>query len=279
MAQRNRGSKMLTFSPDPQNELAYLKHLCSLQPGLRTLTPLALTRGHRPRGGRQPRDGRSRPAQPPGREADTVRRVKETIARNAFQPHVAAAELARGRARRFAFVMRRGQIRSCSRSVLSREMSAWLSAPARCRAGPQPTCSIRRARASLEALQEIMTASRVALDHPGVRAAIDDLSMPHQGGDAGLDVPSSRPHSMSHRQHRAARTLARCRRRPAKVRQGRDRRRLAGLADHAERIFGFNQSWPRISRLSVLRCSKGGQMTARNSFWPAVRQASDIVGL
>ena len=40
-----------------------------------------------------------------GVRPDTVRRVKETIARNAFQPHVAAAELARGRARRFAFVM------------------------------------------------------------------------------------------------------------------------------------------------------------------------------
>jgi LacI family transcriptional regulator len=28
---------------------------------------------------------------------DTVRRVKEAIERNSFQPHVAAAELARGR--------------------------------------------------------------------------------------------------------------------------------------------------------------------------------------
>src|SRR6266851_4906659 len=56
-----------------------------------------------------------------GVRPDTVRRVKETIERNAFQPHVAAAELARGRARRFAFVMPSGpnlfmqQIQSLSR--------------------------------------------------------------------------------------------------------------------------------------------------------------------
>ena len=41
----------------------------------------------------------------PGVRADTVRRVKEAIERNAFQPHVAAAELARSRARRLALVM------------------------------------------------------------------------------------------------------------------------------------------------------------------------------
>jgi len=33
----------------------------------------------------------------PGVRSDTARRVKEAIARNSFQPHVAAAELARGR--------------------------------------------------------------------------------------------------------------------------------------------------------------------------------------
>ncbi|MGY4301134.1 DNA-binding LacI/PurR family transcriptional regulator [Bradyrhizobium sp. i1.4.4] len=33
----------------------------------------------------------------PGVRPDTVRRVKATIERNAFQPHVAAAELARSR--------------------------------------------------------------------------------------------------------------------------------------------------------------------------------------
>src|SRR5437867_13228212 len=41
----------------------------------------------------------------PGVRPDTVRRVKEAIAGNAFQPHVAAARLPRGRARRLPLVM------------------------------------------------------------------------------------------------------------------------------------------------------------------------------
>src|SRR5437667_6501011 len=65
----------------------------------------------------------------PGVRPDTVRRVKEAIARNSFQPHVAAAELARGRARRFAFVMPSGPnpFMQQIQSYLG-EMSAWLAA-------------------------------------------------------------------------------------------------------------------------------------------------------
>src|SRR3954447_18830407 len=65
----------------------------------------------------------------PGVRADTVRRVRETIERNAFQPHVAAAELARGRARRFAFVMPSGPnpFMQQIHSYLG-QMSGWLSA-------------------------------------------------------------------------------------------------------------------------------------------------------
>src|SRR5215475_684908 len=65
----------------------------------------------------------------PGVRPDTVRRVKEAIERNAFQPHVAAAELARGRARRFAFVMPSGPnlFMQQIESYLG-EMSGWLSA-------------------------------------------------------------------------------------------------------------------------------------------------------
>src|SRR6476619_70027 len=65
----------------------------------------------------------------PGVRPDTVRRVKEAIERNAFQPHVAAAELARGRARRFTFVMPSGPnlFMQQIQSYLG-EMSGWLSA-------------------------------------------------------------------------------------------------------------------------------------------------------
>jgi len=66
----------------------------------------------------------------PGVRPDTVRRVKETIERNAFRPHVAAAELARGRARRFAFVMPSGPnlFMQQIQSYLG-EMSTWLFGP------------------------------------------------------------------------------------------------------------------------------------------------------
>ena len=65
----------------------------------------------------------------PGVRPDTVRRVKEAIERNAFQPHVAAAELARGRARRFAFVMPTGPNPFMQQiEAYLGEMSAWLSA-------------------------------------------------------------------------------------------------------------------------------------------------------
>src|ERR1043165_4342511 len=65
----------------------------------------------------------------PGVRPDTVRRVKDAIARNSFQPHVAAAELARGRARRFAFVMPSGPnpFMQQIQSDLG-EMTSWLSA-------------------------------------------------------------------------------------------------------------------------------------------------------
>ncbi|MGY3463956.1 AcrR family transcriptional regulator [Bradyrhizobium sp. LM6.11] len=64
----------------------------------------------------------------PGVRPDTVRRVKEAIERNAFQPHVAAAELARGRARRFAFVIPSGPNPFMQQiEAYLGEMSAWLS--------------------------------------------------------------------------------------------------------------------------------------------------------
>src|SRR6478752_4816382 len=65
----------------------------------------------------------------PGVRPDTVRRVREAIERNSFQPHVAAAELARGRVRRFAFVMPSGPnlFMQQIQDYLG-EMSGWLSA-------------------------------------------------------------------------------------------------------------------------------------------------------
>src|SRR5271157_3567149 len=65
----------------------------------------------------------------PGVREDTARRVRETIDRYGFQPSAAAAQLARGRSSRFAFVMPVGS-NVFMQSILGNvgEMSGWLGA-------------------------------------------------------------------------------------------------------------------------------------------------------
>src|SRR3954447_23299062 len=134
----------------------------------------------------------------PGVRADTVLRVKEAIDRKAFQPHVAAAELARGRARRFAFVMPSGPnpFMQQIQSYLG-EMSARLFAPG---LGVETVATDvfnhRVLAVSLEALSgDHDGVAVVALDHPAVRAAVNDLV---ETGTKVVtlvsDVPSSRRH-------------------------------------------------------------------------------------
>src|SRR5947208_4890919 len=199
----------------------------------------------------------------PGVRADTVRRVRETIERNAFQPHVAAAELARGRARRFAFVMPSGPNLFMQQiEAYLGEMSAWLSAR-RLNVEMIATDVFDPSvlAASLEALSgDYDGVAVVALDHPSVRAAINDLV------EAGTkivtlvsDVPSSRRHHYIGIDNIAAgRTAGALVGRLAGGRSG----KVAivagsqGLRDHAERIFGFNQvmasEFPELSVLPVL---------------------------
>src|SRR5437762_756613 len=134
----------------------------------------------------------------PGVRPDTVRRVKEAVERNAFQPHVAAAELARGRARRFAFVMPSGPnlFMQQIQSYLG-EMSAWLSA--RRLAVEMVATDVFDAAMLASKLESLAGdfdgVAVVALDHPSVRAAINDLV---DGGTKVVtlvsDVPSSRRH-------------------------------------------------------------------------------------
>jgi LacI family transcriptional regulator len=199
----------------------------------------------------------------PGVRPDTVRRVQETIARNAFQPHVAAAELARGRARRFAFVMPSGPNPFMQQiEAYLGEMSGWLAAR-RLNVEMVATDVFDPSvlAASLEALSgDYDGVAVVALDHPGVRAEINDLV------DAGTkvvtlvsDVPSSRRHHYVGIDNIAAgRTAGALVGRLVGERSG----KVAivagsqGLRDHAERIFGFNQvmtsEFPGLSVLPVL---------------------------
>jgi LacI family transcriptional regulator len=184
----------------------------------------------------------------PGVRPDTVRRVRDTLERHAFRPDVAASELARARIRRFAVVMPSGanpfmqQIQS-----QLREMSAWLAAR-RLAVDMVYTDVFDPAMlsAQLESLAgEVDGVAVVALDHPSVRAAINDLV------EAGTnvvtlvsDVPSSRrQHYVGIDNIAAGRTAGALVGRFVGSKPG----ALAiiagtqGLRDHAERIFGFTQ--------------------------------------
>jgi len=208
----------------------------------------------------------------PGVRADTARRVKDAIERNSFQPHVAAAELARGRARRFAFVMPSGAnlFMQQIQSYLG-EMSAWLSA--RRLAVEMLATDVFDASVLASMLESIAGdfdgVAVVALDHPGVRAAINDLV---DGGTKVVtlvsDVPSSRRHHYVGIDNIAAgRTAGALVGRLVGPRQG----KVAivagshGLRDHAERIFGFNQVMAtEFSQLDVLPVLEGRDDDSRS---------------
>ena len=113
-----------------------------------------------------------------GVREDTARRVRETIDRFAFHPSAAAAELARGRSSRFAFIMPEGanvfmQVIAANVS----NMSGWLSARRvsveTVKADVFNPAALASALDSLAGRYDGIAV--VALDHQSVRAAIDDL--------------------------------------------------------------------------------------------------------
>ncbi|GLR85635.1 LacI family DNA-binding transcriptional regulator [Bradyrhizobium iriomotense] len=229
----------------------------------------------------------------PGVRPDTVRRVKDAIERNSFQPHVAAAELARGRARRFAFVMPSGPnlFMQQIQSYLG-EMTAWLSA--RRLAVEMIATDVFDASVLASSLEELVGTydgiAVVALDHPGVRAAINDLV---DGGTKVVtlvsDVPSSRRHHYVGIDNIAAgRTAGALVGRLVGPRSDLSSGKVAivagsqGLRDHAERIFGFNQVMAsEFVELSVLPVLEGRDEDERS--WQLLARLlakhPDIVGL
>jgi LacI family transcriptional regulator len=202
---------------------------------------------------------------------------------------VAAAELARGRARRFAFVMPSGPNPFMQQiEAYLGEMSAWLSA--RRLSVEMVTTDVfdpSVLAASLEALSgDYDGVAVVALDHPGVRAAINDLV------EAGTkvvtlvsDVPSSRRHHYVGIDNIAAgRTAGALVGRLVGQKSG----KVAivagsqGLRDHAERIFGFNQVMAsEFPGLGVLPVLEGRDEDARSEQLLArlLGTHADIVGL
>ena len=225
----------------------------------------------------------------PGVRPDTVRRVKEAIKRNAFQPHVAAAELARGRARRFAFVMPSGPnlFMHQIQSYLG-EMSAWLTA--RRLVVEMIAADVFNPAVLATTLESLAGdfdgVAVVALDHPRVRAAINDLA---DGGTKVVtlvsDVPSSRrDHYVGIDNIAAGRTAGALVGRLVGSPQGKIAI-VAGsqaLRDHAERIFGFNQVMAsEFSQLDVMPVLEGRDEDERSEHLMTrlLNDHPDIVGL
>jgi LacI family transcriptional regulator len=225
----------------------------------------------------------------PGVRPGTVKRVKDTIERHEFRPFAAAADLARGRPHRFAVVMTAGsnlfmqQIR-CN----LREMNGWLSAR---RIAVEVIATdvfnpevLARTLDSLHGQFDGLAV--VALDHPSVRAAINDLV---DGGTKVVtlvsDVPSSRRHHYVGIDNIAAgRTAGALVGRLVGPRQG----KVAivagsqGLRDHAERIFGFNQVMAsEFSQLDVLPVLEGRDADERSEhlMMRLLSNQPDIAGL
>jgi LacI family transcriptional regulator len=207
-----------------------------------------------------------------GVRQETARRVQETIARHGFRPSAAGAELARGRSRRFAFVMPSGQ-NIFMDLILSQVagMSGWLAA--RRSAAETIRTDVFNPVALTQTLESLIGRydgiAVVALDHQSVRAAIDDLVA------AGTYVVtlvsdvsgSNRHHYVGIDNVAAGRTAGWLMGRFLGARSGKIGV-IAGsqsLRDHAERVFGFNQvlslEFPKLEVLNTLEGSDQDELS------------------
>ncbi|WP_170017506.1 LacI family DNA-binding transcriptional regulator [Starkeya sp. ORNL1] len=178
----------------------------------------------------------------------TAEKVQAAVARLGYRPNLAAARLARGETYRFCFVLPVGS------NVFMRQLAEQVASTADWVAAQNAYIDTLRVdvfapetlAAALEGLiGHYDGVAVVALDHPQVRAAIDDLV------DAGIavvtlvsDVPSSqRFHYVGIDNIAAGRTAATLLGRFAGGRTGAVGLILGtpALRDHAERQFGFMQ--------------------------------------
>lgn len=224
-----------------------------------------------------------------GVRAETARRVRETIDRHGFRPSAAAAELARARASRFAFVMPTGSnvFMDMIRSQVA-ELAGWLAA--RRAAAETIVTDVFNPTALTRTLESLVGrydgVAVVALDHQSVRAAIDDLVA---SGTYVVTLVSDVPGS--HRHHyvgidnvAAGRTAASLMGRFLGARGG-EIGVVAGsqsLRDHAERIFGFNQVMSlEYPNLEVLNPVEGNDQDEASEALTARLLADhpDVIGL
>ncbi len=225
----------------------------------------------------------------PGVRQETQDRVKAAIARHQFRPDAAASELARGRPLRFAMVLPSGTNAFMQQiSAQAADLRPWL---ARRRASLELIATDVFNPASLAATLEDLSASYdgvavVALDHPRVRAAIDDLSADGVHVVTLVsDVPTSRRRRYVGIDNIAAgRTAGTLVGRLIGQRRGRIGI-VAGslsLRDHAERIFGFSQvlasEFPQIEVLAPFEACDDDALSAELT-QRLLADHPDLVGL
>ncbi|MFT0859383.1 LacI family DNA-binding transcriptional regulator [Ancylobacter sp. G4_0304] len=224
-----------------------------------------------------------------GVRGPTAERVREAIARLGYRPNVAAARLARGAHYRFCFVLPAGPnvfMRMLAEQVAN--TANWLAAN---------NAYIDTLHVDVFAPETLASAleglighydgvALVALDHPRVRAAIDDLSA---SGIAVVtlvsDVPSShRLHYVGIDNIAAGRTAATLLGRFAGGRRGTVGLIVGtpALRDHAERQFGFTQvlagEYPALKVLPVQESLDEDERTEAITR-TMLREAPDLVGL
>ena len=197
-----------------------------------------------------------------GVRARTVERVNEVVRQLAYRPDPAAARLARNRVVRVVFVLPTGT--NSFVTLLNQQVQAlasWL-AEQRANAVVQRVdvfspVALARHLAGLQGRCEAVVV--MALDHPQVRAAIDDL-VAHGTVVVTMvsDVPSSRrEHFVGIDNVAAGRTAATLLGRFVQAGGAEGRIGIVmgsrSLRDHAERLFGFEQvmaaEYPRLRLL------------------------------
>lgn len=219
----------------------------------------------------------------------TIARVEAAVARLGYRADPAAARLARNQSFRFVFVLPSGA--NSFMSLLADQVARtaeWL-------AGQRAFIDVRHVDVfdadALAAALEMVSPSyhgvaTIALDHPRVRAAIDDLA------DRGIpvvtlvsDVPSSRRlHYVGIDNPAAGRTAATLMGRFLRGRKGAVGVIAGSLAlrDHAERQFGFHQvlssEYPDLVALPAVEGRDDSERTravteALLARWP------DVVGI